>query len=367
MVAESQVNGKIEYDLSVITVCRNAAAGLQRTLASVLWHKEHGSLSLEHILIDGSSTDGSAEMGAAAVDCGEIEQFISEPDAGIYDAMNKGIRLARGKVIFFLNCGDCFCKTDLRRFVAPILDGSTVAVAADDYAVGGSGTVQIIPTYEKRYLDTIVCHQGYFAATRLFEEFGDFDTSLTCIADAYFINLVIQKYGKPLIINEPVAYYLDGGYSCNARVKFVPEFVELRKRFWNEIEHLCAKDAEYRNYAVASVAEAADNVWEWMQMQGSPHLNYVSELRRQCRALRELRPGTARAFVLWWYEVVYLGSLRKNCSLGKICMKLRRYMRALVMPSAESVYVRLGLIDRNRFWRMVAARVLLVFGKKMQM
>lgn len=352
-----------EYDLSVVTVCRNAGEMLRETLDSVLWQKTHSDLRIQHILIDGVSTDGCAEIGASAAAGGEVEYFLSEPDTGIYDAMNKGLRQVQGKVVFFLNCGDRFCEVDLHRFIDPILDGTYVSVAADDYMVLPTRIAQIDPIYEKRYLDTIVCHQGYFAASRLFDEFGDFDTSLTCIADAYFINLVIQKYGKPLIINEPVAYFLYGGFSCDAQTKFVPEFVELRRRFWPEIEQLCSTDRDYYGYAVAIVAKTAAAVWKWMQLHGSSAPDYITELQRQCRALRRFRPGVSRHLALWWFEKVYLTALLRTAEPAKIHMKMLRYMLSLAMPVTENIYIRKRLISKSDFWELVRSRFMYIFAK----
>jgi len=87
--------------VSVITVCYNSAATLARTLQSVA---EQDWLSVEHIIIDGASTDGTLTI----IDQyrASISHVISEPDQGIYDAMNKGLDLARGDIVCFLNADD---------------------------------------------------------------------------------------------------------------------------------------------------------------------------------------------------------------------------------------------------------------------
>lgn len=88
--------------LSIITINRNDSEGLERTLKSV-WERQSFS-DFEHIIIDGASTDGSVDI-IKKYDS-KLAYWISEPDNGIYSAMNKGIVKARGKYLLFLNSGD---------------------------------------------------------------------------------------------------------------------------------------------------------------------------------------------------------------------------------------------------------------------
>ena len=89
--------------ISVITVCYNAIQGIERTIKSVL---SQSYPEIEYIVIDGNSTDGTVDVIHKYAD--KISYFMSEPDGGIYDAMNKGIRVATGEWINFLNAGDTF-------------------------------------------------------------------------------------------------------------------------------------------------------------------------------------------------------------------------------------------------------------------
>lgn len=88
--------------LSIITVNLNNAAGLARTLASV--HEEQSFQPMEHIVVDGGSTDGSLEVIHRHEH--RLARWVSEPDAGIFPAMNKGLAWARGEYLLFLNSGD---------------------------------------------------------------------------------------------------------------------------------------------------------------------------------------------------------------------------------------------------------------------
>ena len=94
--------------ISVITVCFNAAEHIDETLRSVVM-QDHGPV--EHIVIDGGSTDGTQERIGRYREV--IAHFVTEPDKGVYDAMNKGLRLATGEVIAFVNAGDMIARRDV--------------------------------------------------------------------------------------------------------------------------------------------------------------------------------------------------------------------------------------------------------------
>ena len=89
--------------LSIITVCLNEAKTIERTLKSVV---DQSFTDYQYIVIDGGSTDGTLDIINNYHD--RIDILISEPDTGIFNAMNKGIKAAEGEYIFFLNAGDFF-------------------------------------------------------------------------------------------------------------------------------------------------------------------------------------------------------------------------------------------------------------------
>lgn len=96
------------YDLSIITVCYNCDPYIEKTLKSILAQKDN---SVQYIVIDGASSDGT--LGVLKQYSDKIDVIVSEPDNGIYDAMNKGIGLAEGKYILFINAGDILLKHSL--------------------------------------------------------------------------------------------------------------------------------------------------------------------------------------------------------------------------------------------------------------
>jgi glycosyltransferase involved in cell wall biosynthesis len=92
------------YCLSIITVVFNGGSELGPVMDSVRKARSRSELATEYIIVDGDSQDGT--VGLIKRRSNEVDQWISEPDKGLYDAMNKGIRMAKGEWLYFLNCGD---------------------------------------------------------------------------------------------------------------------------------------------------------------------------------------------------------------------------------------------------------------------
>lgn len=159
--------------MTVVTVAFNAAEALRRTIESVA-SQDYGHL--EYIVIDGGSTDGTRET---IRDCeGSITRWVSEPDGGIYDAMNKGVRMAHGDYCVFMNAGDTFA--DSRTVSTAVLRMEEgVDVAYGDIIKGGV----LKPSPEPRNCHRMFyCHQAAFTRTSCLREFP-FDTAHRYSAD----------------------------------------------------------------------------------------------------------------------------------------------------------------------------------------
>lgn len=202
--------------LSIITVNYNNKAGLQKTIDSVITQtfKDY-----EWIIIDGGSSDGSKEL---------IEQYsqyitywISEPDNGIYHAMNKGILVAKGEYLQFLNSGDALYKTDtlynvfIKKRTADIIYGD-IAKSQNGHIISYRKFPNIITL--KFLLSDNINHQATFLRRTTFEHYL-YDTKHKICADRkHFINTMLNK-GCFEHINDTLVIYDITGISSHENIE----------------------------------------------------------------------------------------------------------------------------------------------------
>ena len=147
--------------VTIITVCRNHAQELERTIRSVesqTWQEK------EYLVIDGASTDDTPHVIKAHE--ASITRWVSEPDQGIYDAMNKGVKMAQGEWVIFMNAGDTFASDDtLQRVFGSPLDADVIY---GDVIKGELVKKAEAPRNAHRMF---YCHQSAFVRTRCLREF----------------------------------------------------------------------------------------------------------------------------------------------------------------------------------------------------
>ena len=121
---------------SIITVTYNASSVIKPTLDSI---KEQDFKNFEHLIVDGASRDNTLDIAKAA----EIPQMsiYSEPDKGLYDAMNKSIKLAKGDFLIFLNAGDCFADASSLSRIAALATADTDIVYGQTQIVNAEGEI----------------------------------------------------------------------------------------------------------------------------------------------------------------------------------------------------------------------------------
>lgn len=174
--------------ISVVTVCYNAAATIEQTIQSVL---NQSYSNLEYIIVDGASTDHTLDIIGKYKD--HISTVVSEPDKGIYDAFNKGVNLATGDYINFMNADDFFSTDQAVSEVANYLTSNpdvlmlhgNVRVMND--ALGIWHIEGQALTSDDVKSGKVCQHQSVFAHKKLFEEFEGFDLRFKIASDIDFI------------------------------------------------------------------------------------------------------------------------------------------------------------------------------------
>jgi len=197
--------------LSIITINFNNLSGLKRTIESVqnqTWQE------FEYIVIDGGSTDGSKEFIESKSE--NIDYWISEPDKGIYNAINKGIKVATGEYLFFINSGDHFFDNEVLKVNNQYLNFYELIYF--NIQIVGKEKLEIISYPEKwRFSDLYfktLCHQAVIIKKELFLRVGLYDENLNIVSDWKFFLLALFKlncsYNK---INNTLSTFYLGGIS----------------------------------------------------------------------------------------------------------------------------------------------------------
>lgn len=199
------------YLISIITVNFNNSKGLELTIESVV---NQTLFDFEYIVIDGGSSDESLDIIKRNEN--KISFWVSEKDFGVYHAMNKGIKVAKGKYLLFLNSGDHLFDNDIIR--KSILDFHDEDIVYFNVEIAGNKTSKIV-SYpdELRFSDFYkngICHQSAFIKRELFEKYGLYDESLLIVSDWKFFILALFKYNCDYKkVNKTLSTYYLGGIS----------------------------------------------------------------------------------------------------------------------------------------------------------
>lgn len=164
--------------ISVITVARNAATTIEHTIRSVA---EQGYPNIEHIVVDGGSTDGTLEI--IQKHRATIAAFVSEADHGMYDAMNKGLRLASGGIIGFLNADDIYANSRVLETIARTMESQKVDACYGDLVyVDKNRPDRVVRYWRSRiYRDGLFetgwmpAHPTFYARSSAYDKFGGYD------------------------------------------------------------------------------------------------------------------------------------------------------------------------------------------------
>ena len=200
--------------LTIITINRNNLAGLEKTLKSVAGQT---SSDFEYVVIDGGSTDGGVEaIQRISSRLGDRMKWVSEPDKGIYDAMNKGIALASGDYVQFLNSGDGLASADvtermlraLEQNGSPsILYGNMIKEMPDGKRKQDIGFAGEEITLLDFYIGTLN-HSSAYIRKDLFDKYGPYDDTLKIVSDwKWYLKAIILGDEKPVYTDIDVTLF----------------------------------------------------------------------------------------------------------------------------------------------------------------
>lgn len=210
--------------ISVVTVVYNGAETLEQTVLSVLG-QTYGNI--EYVIIDGGSTDGTLDIIRKYED--KIDFWQSEPDGGIYDAMNKGIALATGEYIALLNADDWY-----EPGTCALVAGEIEKSRADVYygvlrCVDGAGqTLKVEGNTTILLSREMIAHPTCFISRDVYER-NRYDTSFRSAADFDLICSLVRQGARFVFIPEIMANFRIGGMSSNPRNFF--ETTKIRRKY----------------------------------------------------------------------------------------------------------------------------------------
>lgn len=216
--------------LSIITINYNDIEGLRRTFYSVV---NQSFKDFEYIVIDGGSDDGSKEF----LEDNRLyfHYWVSEPDKGIYNAMNKGILAANGEYLLFLNSGDTFYKSNtlfeclkiMKTNDVDIFYGNNILI---DEKMNESKTFYPPKVDFSYFMNNSFCHQSSFIKKDKLIEIGMYDENLKIVSDWKFfiVGIFKQKYST-LYLNLFVSKFYRGGISSTNNTLLVEENKKVLK------------------------------------------------------------------------------------------------------------------------------------------
>lgn len=222
---------------SIITITYNASRWLEKTILSVLSQSYPG---IEYIIIDGKSTDGTVDI-IRQYETG-LSFWISEPDAGLYDAMNKGLQHATGDYVWFMNAGDTFYTANTIQKVADLISrkkvlpdviyGETAIVGEDGKHIGMRRLKAPERLNWKSFrMGMLVCHQSFVAKRKIVPSYdlqykysADYDWCIRCLKDASAVR------NSRLIL----ANFLEGGMSESQRKASLKERYAIMCKYYGK-------------------------------------------------------------------------------------------------------------------------------------
>ena len=238
------------FSISVITVVNNGESFIGQCIDSVLAQKIKG---LEYIIIDGASTDGTMEIIRSYGDF--ISVIVSEPDNGLYDAMNKGLAIARGKYVHFLNADDRYYRANTLESLIPKLNKNAVCHAQMIYQLDFERTKTIGESFsrKKELKGSRIPQPAMFVPRFMYDLVGDFDTEYKIAADYDMVLRLTNKFPTHFI-PQPVTVMAAGGLSYQRPdISFLESMIVARSHGRGRIKSWFDFIVKYAKWSIAKL------------------------------------------------------------------------------------------------------------------
>jgi len=206
--------------VTVITVVLNNSQYLENTIKSVI---NQIYKNIEYIIIDGGSTDKKTLQTIKLYE-NSIDYWISEPDKGIYDAMNKGAELSRGRYLHFLNADDSFFDNELIQYIINVIKKTNYHIVYGDVLMFNRskkfGYIRSSNINKLYFLHKGIPQQAFFIKKSLLDEIGNFDINFKIVSDLDFLlkALTHKEIKIKYLDSYPIVVFNIGGASSNIKV-----------------------------------------------------------------------------------------------------------------------------------------------------
>jgi len=217
--------------ISLITICYNSVATIEDTIKSVINQNYN---DLEYIIVDGGSKDGTLDIVNKYKD--KISKIISEPDKGIYDAMNKGIKMATGEIVGILNSDDFYKNNSVIKNIISEFEKNNIEACYGDIEYIDRGNIDKVVRiwkageYKKEKLNSgwIMPHPAFFVKKEIYDKYGLFNLDFRIAADYELMLRFLLKGIRVKYINNILVSMREGGFSGQS--------YKQRKNGWDELK-----------------------------------------------------------------------------------------------------------------------------------
>ncbi len=293
------MGGKTEYRVSIITVCLNSFHTIEQAILSVL---EQTYKEVEYIVIDGGSTDGTQEVINRYID--RIAYYDSGKDDGIYYAMNKGLRHAKGDIIGILNSDDWYAGNAVELAVEQLRAGSCQMVHGRLMMVYPDGKMrpQKERPIEEIYKGMVINHPTVFAYREVYQLYGYFDESYKSASDYELMLRWYSKGVKMQFIPEILAYFRKGGYSEASLELSVAETYSISKRY---IVHFPERQRINRLDEIERMREEKEKAAQASRKLKTLKAEEKEKLRKEISRSKDIMIFGTGDYGFWCYDILH--------------------------------------------------------------